>query len=143
MNLGGRDGSDNQFQIAPMLDIVFILLVFFVAAYAVIQEEKQLDIQLPKAQSGAPERRNLLDVMVNLNDKGECFVNRQKVSLEVLERRLNRLSEFARMPGATGEPGVIIRADGKCEHRYVVQIMDLCARAKIRRVFFSSLTEEQ
>lgn len=143
MNLSSREGGESQFQIAPMLDIVFILLVFFVASYAVMEEERQLDVNLPRAGASQPERRTLNEVMVNLTADGECFVNRRKMSFDLLEKRLHRLAEFSKLPGSNSEPGVIIRADGRCAHKFVVQVMDICARAEIRRVFFSATAGEE
>ena len=132
MDFSARGDLDHQFQIAPMIDIVFILLIFFIATYATAQEEKLLDIQLPTATGGKDEARSLREIVVNLSDKSEIFVNRRRYALPELEARLRKLSEFA------ADPGVIIRADGSCAHRHVVQIMDLCARCKIRRVFFTA-----
>ena len=132
MHFSARDETEQQFQIAPMIDVVFILLIFFIATYATAQEEKLLDICLPTAASGKDETRTLREIVVNLNAKGEIFVNRRRYLLPELEARLRKLAEFA------ADPGVIIRADGNCAYHHVVQIMDLCARNKVRRVFFTA-----
>ncbi len=144
MNFSRREDAETQFQLAQMIDIVFILLIFFVATYAVAQEEKLLNIALPEAGSAEDTARSLREIVVNLNMDGEIFVNRQRFTPEKFERRLAQLMEFAeslKRGGETGvEPGVIIRADAECPHKYVVLVMDTCARVKIRRVFFSTVS---
>ena len=131
--------DDSSFQLAPMIDIVFVVLVFFVATYAVSREEKLLGLDLPKATSGQPEFRQRQQIVVNLDAAGNAFVERRAFAMPLLERRLAQLAAFA-APG--GEPSVIIRADADCKHRFVVQVMDLCARSGIKNVHFSILPQE-
>lgn len=147
MNFSGEKETETQFQIAPMIDIVFILLIFFVATYAVAQEEKLLNITLPEAGSATDTARSLREVVVNLGADGRIFVNRRQMTPEGFERRLAQLMEFAeslKQAGEVGaEPGVIIRADAECPHKHVVAVMDTCARIKIRRVFFSTVSPKK
>ncbi len=142
MNFSSHNDTehDDAFQIAPMIDIVFILLIFFVAAYAVEQQEKLLDINLPDANSAKDEGRSMRDIVVDLNAEGKIFLYRKERSPAYLETRLKRLAEFARNRDA--KPGVIIRADGNCDHKYVVRVMDICARAEVTRVFFSTISAQ-
>lgn len=142
MNFSGRNPNDDQFQIAPMIDIVFILLIWFVVSYAAAQDEKMLDINLPEASAAKEVSRSLREIVVNLDADGGIFVNRRALSPEDLERRLRRLMDFSRSMREEGvesaEPGVIIRAHAECAHKHVIEVMDICARAEIRRVFFST-----
>ena len=132
MNFSSRAEVEPQFQIAPILDIVFILLIFFVATYAVAQDEKLLDINLPASHSGKEEIHTYEEIVVNLTAQGEIFVQRQRYTLAELDSRLLRLRQFA------PDPVVIIRADGACPHRHVVEVMDLCARHRVRRIYFTA-----
>lgn len=144
MNLGGRQDSQEQFQIAPMIDIVFILLIFFVATYAAAQNEKMLDIKLPSSGAATDEARKLHEIVVNLTANGDIYVNRRKMTPEQLRTRLTRLMQFHHESGADGdaasEPGVIIRAHAECAHKYVIAVMDICKSESvgIRRVYFST-----
>ena len=133
MNFQSRGAAEEQFQIAPMIDIVFILLVFFVVTYAVAREERLLSVRLPEAQAAQPEKRSQEEIMVNLNAGGVIVVNRQVLTPEALESRLRKLSSFLE------DPGVIIRADGACAHEHVVRVMDICARNDVPRVYFSAV----
>jgi biopolymer transport protein ExbD len=136
VNFGGRNPAEDQFQIAPMIDVVFILLIWLVVGYAAQREEKNLEINLPDNASAAkPERRSAEDLLVNLDAKGRIEVERRGYTPERLEERLRKLSAFV------DSPGVIIRADAECAHKHVVQVMDICERVEIRRVFFSAIAK--
>lgn len=139
MDLRARPSSTQGigFQIAPMIDIVFVVLVFFIATYAVTQEEKLMSLNLPETKSGESEYRHKQQILLNVNARGEIFLEQRKMVPEVLERRLRQLVLFS---ADSGEPAsVIIRADGKCSHSNVLAVMDLCARAGIKSVHFSAV----
>lgn len=138
MNFRARGREDEPtFQLAPMIDIVFVILIFFVATYAVTREEKLLGLNLPETTSGKPESRQRLQILINLNKDGVIFIDRRLLASELLERRLEQLTAFA--ASEDERPAVVIRADGDCAHRKVVAVMDLCARAGIKQIHFSSL----
>ncbi len=140
MNLQNRAFDAPQFQLAPMIDVVFVVLVFFLATYAAAQEEKSLDIDLPAARSGEPETRSRHQLVVNVDEGGGLVLQRRKYSPEMLEKRLRQLVTFAATEA--GKPAVIIRADADCPHRHVIGVMDLCKRARIQRIYFSTLPAE-
>ena len=129
------------FQLAPMIDIVFVILIFFVATYAVTREEKLLGLNLPATTSGQPESRQRQQILVNLDKDGGIFIERRQLQPEILERRLRQLAAFA--GSEETKPTVIIRADGDCTHRKVIEVMDLCARAGISQVHFSAVQSEK
>lgn len=133
----GWSEDEPGFQLAPMIDIVFVVLVFFVATYAVTREEKMLGLNLPETTSGQPEFRQRQQILLNLDKTGAVFIERRKLAPEVLEQRLRQLVLFAADDEA--RPAVVIRADGECPHRRVMEVMDLCARAGISQVHFSSV----
>lgn len=141
MNLRSEGQNDNafSFQLAPMVDIVFVVLVFFVATYAVSKEEKLFGLDLPKASSGEAEFRQRQQIVVNLDAEGKVFIARRAFAMLALENRLQLLAATSR---PDGELSVIIRADAACQHRHVVQVMDICARAGIKSVHFSALPQE-
>ncbi|GHS91147.1 hypothetical protein FACS1894139_06610 [Planctomycetales bacterium] len=140
MNLHSPDDRSDalSFQLAPMIDIVFVVLVFFIATYAVSRDEKLLGLDLPVAEKGQPEYHQRQQLLVNLNAQGEIFVESIPLSPASLERRLTQLVAFAT---PAGKPMVIIRADGGCPHREVVKVLDLCARAGIDSVNFSARSQ--
>ena len=121
MNFDNQAETDTQFQLAPMIDIIFLLLIFFVATYTVAQEERTLDISLPAANAAEEQVRGFDDIIINLDATGRITLFSQVYSAAQLNAKLTRLVKFVE------NPDVIIRADGACKHRHVVQIYDLCA----------------
>ena len=63
------------FQMAPMLDIVFILLVHFMAATLFAKWENKLDITVPSADSSMSASRQRMEIIVNVDKKGAIFIN--------------------------------------------------------------------
>lgn len=143
MDFSSQQPDETGFQVAPLIDVVFILLIFFLATYVVAQDERQLDIVLPEASAAQDTARSLRDVVVNIGPGGAITVNQRAMTRILLEQRLAQLMRFAEDLRARGdtsaEPGVIIRAHAECPHKHVVGILDMCERLKIRRVFFSTL----
>lgn len=140
MNFGDArsDANATGFQIAPLIDIVFLLLIWMIVSYAVAEEEKSLHVSLPRADSAVEQPRRTNDLYLNVAADGALTLERRPITLEALERRLIRLREFARAPDVNREPGVILRIDGATPHRAVVAVLDVCGRAQIRRVFFAT-----
>ena len=130
------DEGDGQFQLAPMIDVVFIMLTFFVAVFGLHQMEKEMEINPPVSYSGAAVNRNPYDIVINVREDGTIIVNRQTLSLSELRRRLKM------MPASSNsEATVLIRADGRTVHQNVVSVMDACLSANITR--FAFITVEQ
>jgi biopolymer transport protein ExbD len=123
------------FQLAPLIDIVFVVLIFFIATYAAQRDEKLQGLNLPTVSQGVAEARQREQIYVNLNARGEIFVQSRKLEAAALERILGQMATFAT---ADHPPTVVVRADGDCPHRFVAQVLDLCARAGIAGVYFSA-----
>lgn len=141
MNFGSRTPSAEQFQVAPMIDIVFVVLVFFIATYAVAREEKRFEVRLPETTAGDAVLFSRQQVVVHLDAEGRIFVEQRRFSPAYLERRLTQLVQFA--GDAEGRPGVIIRADTRCHHGDVMAVMDICARAGITKIDFASVSPQK
>lgn len=138
MDFSDRGAAPISFQIAPLIDIVFLLLIWMIVSYAVAQEEKNLQIRLPRASTAVEVPRASNDIVIDIAADGTVTHQRRPMTLAALERRLVRLAEFARGPEVGLEPGVILRVDASTPHRAVVEVLDVCGRAEVRRVFFAT-----
>ncbi|MHC4886104.1 MAG: ExbD/TolR family protein, partial [Planctomycetota bacterium] len=117
-----------------LIDIVFLLLVFFVVTTSMGYLEREMSVSLPEAQSATKAESRYNEIVVNITKAGTVVVNRATLTPKRLEERLKRLAALA--DGAV--PGVIIRADEDCPHKHVVRVMDVCARASVKHVFFGT-----
>lgn len=126
--------GDNGFQIAPMLDVVFLLLCFFITSQIFAQWETEIDITLPTAETGKVPQRLPGEIIINVLTDGECVVNGKSLDEAGLGSMLGRLS--ALFPG---QP-VLLRADEETDFQYVIKVLDLCRKADIANISFATGT---
>lgn len=124
------------FQMAPMLDIIFILLIHFMAATIFAQWEHKLGITVPTADSGTRGIRQRGEVIINVDEAGTIYINSQEMSVERLESLLAEIAD------AFQEYPVVIRADRNARHQSVMTVLDICTRVKIHNVAFASIPAE-
>lgn len=120
------------FQLAPMLDIVFLLLVFFIVTQTFEDEEPDLSINLPSAESAKPGENVSHECIVNIRKDGTVVINRQVYSIPQLEKKLQSVALLDKAML------VRIRVDEKAESGLVVQVMDACLKAGLNNVSFST-----
>ncbi|MGI5923083.1 MAG: biopolymer transporter ExbD [Lentisphaerae bacterium] len=128
--------SSVGFQMAPMLDIIFIMLIHFMAATIFAQWEHKLGIKVPTADSGTRGIRQRGEVIINVDEAGTIYINSQEMSAERLESLLAEIAD------AFQEYPVVIRADRNTRHQSVMTVLDICTRVKIHNVAFSSIPAE-
>ena len=121
--------------LTPLIDIIFLLLIFYISIGRIQQVESQIALALPTAQSAESPQQSIGDVIINVDTEGAITVNNQRMTIEVLEDKLNRLAEI--FPGQS----VIIRSDGKASWNSVSQVLDACAIADIWNIKFAVLPE--
>ncbi|MFO7871931.1 MAG: biopolymer transporter ExbD [Kiritimatiellia bacterium] len=129
--------SEPGFQIAPMIDVVFLLLSFFIATQIYSQWETELDITLPTAKSGEVPQRLPGEIILNILPDGTVVVNKKTLNEEDLGSLLNRVVEL--FPGSP----VLIRADRETPYGFVIRVLDMCASADIWNVSFAATEPEQ
>jgi len=120
------------FQMTPMIDVVFLLLCFFVTTAVYSQWEYEIDIQLPSARSGRMPERLPGEIILNLDVEGTVRISGRSLNDEQLLTRLSLLS--ANFPGHP----VILRSDLRTPYEHVVRVIDLCRQADIDNVSFAT-----
>jgi biopolymer transport protein ExbD len=111
----------------PMIDCVLFLLIFFLMASHLDEQERQLDIVLPEASEAQPLVSKPRETYVNIDQTGRFMVSGKWLTLAELEQALHRA--WANNPGRVS---VVIRADAHCQVQYLVAAMNACNKAKIR-----------
>jgi biopolymer transport protein ExbD len=115
-----------------MIDVVFLLLFFFVTSQVFSQWETEIDITLPTAQTGQTPQRLPGEVIINILEDGTTMVNGRQLDESALGDMLLRLSELFR-----GQP-VLLRADKATAYENVIRVLDLCRRADIWNISFAT-----
>lgn len=133
-------------QIAPMIDCVFLLLIYFMVTSTLEKQEADLSFQLP----GVVEQTEALDMpdeqIIEIRADGQVVVNefpydtpgaRQLVELTNLLKRFKQASDSNKV-----EAVVTIAPDEAVQHQWIVRVMDACGAAGIKAVNFSLGGEE-
>ena len=120
------------FQLAPMVDVVFLLLTFFITSQLYAQWEVSIDITLPTARTGAAPRRLPGEIILNLQADGAVVVNHQPFDDTQLTAMLRRLVEHF-----PGQP-IVLRADRATPYEEVIRVLDLCRGADVWNIAFAT-----
>lgn len=130
---GGEDG-DFGFQIAPMVDVVFVLLLFFMACAGQKVTEGFLTVALP---SGAKGDTPTVPIVIDIDAAGNVFVNGQSKGGNPNEREIPPLKEHlaAAMNSAPEDP-VIIRPAPDTKHERLIDVLNACRQAKVKNLSF-------
>ncbi|GAB5404080.1 MAG: biopolymer transporter ExbD [Aureliella sp.] len=107
----------------PLIDVVFLLLIFFLVASRLSQEDRVMDVPLPSAANAMPMTEEPQELIVNIDERGALFVNSQNMQVEEFESLLR--SSIANNP--LGQ-SVIIRADRRVPLQTPVDVMDICLK---------------
>ena len=116
----------DSLSMTPLIDIVFLLLIFFLVATRFAQEDRELDVLLPSASEAKPLIVQPKELFVNVDKDGQFYVNGKIITAEEVEHVLRQA--IADNPVSQS---VIIRADRRVEFDYVVTVMNLCNRVGI------------
>ena len=135
-SVGSEDG-DLGFQIAPMVDVVFVLLFFFMASAGSQIVEKELGINLPTGAtaSGGPVTT---PIIIEITGEGLVSMNNQVFGTPS-DKNLSQLKEW--LKGALGEFGdkdpVIIRPSPDTRQERVIDVLNACAAGHVKNLTFS------
>lgn len=137
MKFGKRIQEETEtIQMAPLIDIVFLTLVFFMTVSTYSSMESDLDITLPTADAAVQNVRGQGEIYINLRKDGRIVLNDREMGVEELQDVLKRVAEL--FPGGS----VIIRGDSQAALGQAIAILNCCSRADIPNVSFAALPEE-
>ena len=122
-----------ELPMTPMIDVVFLLLCFFVTSQIFAQWETEIDVALPTAATGEVPQRLPGEVILNVLADGSCVVNGQPMDDGQLRAMMDRLVELF-----PGQP-VLLRADKATAYEHVVRILDACRQSDIWNISFATL----
>ena len=122
-------------QMTALMDVIFLLLCFFVTTSVFSQWESEIAIALPSAKSATVPGRMPGEIILNVSSQGVVTINGQVLTLEDLTSRLSRLSKLY-----PGQP-VVIRADKETSYESLVAVIDACRTADVWN--FSLATKDE
>jgi biopolymer transport protein ExbD len=124
------------FQIAPMVDILLVLLVFFIVTWNFALSENELDVKIPTASNAKENQQYVGQVVVNVKADGSIVLNRKGLTGDELREKLQRLAELQ------PDQAVILRGDQRVPYKNIVDVLDICRAANIWNVAFATSRTE-
>jgi biopolymer transport protein ExbD len=133
MNLRRRAKPETfAFQIAPMVDILLVLLVFFIVTWNFALSENELDVKIPTASKAKEAQPYVGQVVVNVKADGSIVFQRKTIPQQDLLAKLQQLAKLY------PDQAVILRGDERVDYRHIVDVLDLCRAANIWNVAFAT-----
>ena len=119
------DEEEATIDMTPMLDVVFIMLIFFIVTASFVKEAG-IDVNRPEAATAVKKDR--ANILVAISDKGDIWINKRKVDVRAVQANIERL--YAENPQGT----VVIQADKKSTTDVLIKVMDAARAAGIEDV---------
>lgn len=123
-------GDEGDVNVTPLLDIVFIMLIFFIVTATFIKEP---GVQVSRPDADTAEEQRLVSILVAINSNNEIWINRQEVPLEGVRAAVERL----RRENPRGS--AVIQSDGSAHSEYLVEVLDQIRAAGVEDIVAVSI----
>lgn len=127
----------NGMNLVPLIDVLFILLIFFIVTFAMARFETELNVSVPAAEKAEPSARRPGELVVNVRRDGTIVMNSIVLDDNAL---LSRLSEISRVDK---KRAVIIRGDRQTNFEGIVKVLSVVHRAGLYHVSFATMQPEK
>jgi biopolymer transport protein ExbD len=114
--------EEAEINITPMLDVVFIMLIFFIVTASFVKEAG-IDVNRPEAATAVKKER--ANILIAISDKGEIWINKRRIDVRAVQANVERLK--AENPQGT----VVIQADKKATTDVLIKVMDASRAAGV------------
>ena len=130
-----RGGSDRvDINMGPLIDMVFLLLIFFVVTTSFV---KETGIDVTRSTAATAVTKERATIMIGVTDEGDVFYEGRRIDVRSVRAHVERA--LAEAP----EGGVVIVADRRSETGVVVQVMDQCRQAGASDVSLAARRDEE
>jgi len=119
-------------QLAPFIDVILFLLIFFLLTWNTARYEAELGVRLPTAQQAETSTRMPGEILINVNPAGDIIVNRRTLQPAELE------SILAKVTKDFPDQAVILRADASVPYQKVIAVIDICKAARVGNIAFTT-----
>jgi biopolymer transport protein ExbD len=116
------DEEEATIDMTPMLDVVFIMLIFFIVTASFVKEAG-IDVNRPEAATAVKKDR--AGILIAISDKGEIWINKRRIDERAVQANIERL--HAENPQGT----VVIQADKKATTETLIKVMDASRAAGV------------
>jgi biopolymer transport protein ExbD len=123
-------------ELTPLIDMVFLLLIFFLVATTFRQEEREMQIALPFASSSAPISTMTRELIVNVDAQGAIIVGGRQVDREALNEIVTEAV------AVNPDQKVTVRGDRNAAYDNIVRVLDVCKAAGIQEPYLDTAVPE-
>ncbi|MGB3726623.1 MAG: biopolymer transporter ExbD [Glaciecola sp.] len=116
------DEEEANIDMTPMLDVVFIMLIFFIVTASFVKESG-IDVNRPEASTAV--KKDKTSILVAISEKNEIWINKRRVDVRAVQANIERL--IAENP----QGGVVIQADNKSTTEMLMKVLDATRAAGI------------
>ena len=117
-----QEDEAEEINMTPMLDVVFIMLIFFIVTASFVKEAG-IDVNRPEAATAVKKER--ANILVAISDQGEIWINKRQIDVRAVQANIERLK--AENP----QGSVVIQADKKATTETLIKVMDASRAAGV------------
>ena len=133
MNFRSRTAPQHPgIQLAPLVDVLLLLLIFFLLTWNAARNENELDVKVPKASAAKEKSAPIGDVIVNVKADGNVVVNRRTLTTTELSDMMKNLVQLY------PDQAVVIRGDEAGAYKNIVGVLNICSEAGVTNVAFAT-----
>ena len=137
MLINARDDKATlSIELTPLIDMVFLLLIFFLVATTFRQEEREMQIALPFASSSAPISTMTRELIINVDASGGVIVGGRRIDRETLHGMITEAV------AANPDQKVTVRGDRKAAYDSIVGVLDVCKAGGIQEPYLDTVLPE-
>jgi biopolymer transport protein ExbD len=120
-------------EMMPLIDMVFLLLIFFLVATTFHQTEREMQIALPYASAAGPISANLREIIVNVDADGKIIVSGRQVEPDELRTMVKGAV------AANPDQKVTLRGDKTTAYANIVRVLDICKASGIQEPYLDTV----
>jgi biopolymer transport protein ExbD len=128
-----RETDEQNIDLTPMLDVVFIMLIFFIVTTSFIRETG-IDINRPSAATA--EKKSKGNILIAITQGGEIWLDKRRIDIRAVRANIQRLK--AKFP----QSSVIIQSDTNSRTGLLVQVMDQIRLAGVQNISIAATVDE-
>jgi len=140
MRIHSEPEGNLDFQIAPMVDVIFILILFFMCSAGATKVENELSLKLPGRLSQDQPLRMLDEQIIEIEESGQIILNNQQMDTSGLSATLQRYKAIS--DDSKSATVITILTARNTKYQRIIDVLNECAVAKIESVTFMTRPDE-
>ena len=141
MRIHSEPEGNLEFQIAPMVDVIFILILFFMCSAGATKVENELSLKLPGRLSQDQPMRMLDEQIIEIEENGQIILNDQQMDTSRLSTTLQRYKAIS--DDSKSSTVITILTAKNTKYQRIIDVLNECAVAKIESVTFMTRPDEK